>query len=46
MHGDEEMNNDDDDVDFQKPGPVGRDPLTEGWKPANNGKEQGGNNDE
>jgi len=23
----------DDDSDFDKPGPVGRDPLTEGWKP-------------
>lgn len=23
-----------DDQDFEKPGPVGRDPLTEGWKPG------------
>jgi hypothetical protein len=33
----------DDDLDFGKPGPVDRDPLTEGWKPGGDkGSDQNG----
>ncbi len=28
------MTTDDNNQDFKKPGPVRRDPLTEGWKPS------------